>query len=65
MTTKCSNNLNYNDKNNIKIISDIDHNNYNTLRTTLQFVSNLLRTDIVTCRAAIRAKITKYDYKMF
>ena len=51
-------------QNNIKIISDIDHNNYNTLKTTLLLISNLLRTDIVPSRASIATKNAKYDNKM-
>ena len=33
--------------------------------TTMELVSYLLRTDIVTCRSAIAAKNAIYDNKMF
>ena len=36
-----------------------------TVTTLLQFVFNLLWTDIVTSRAAIAAKNAKYDNRMF
>ena len=50
---------------NINVISDIDHNNYDTLITTLQCVTNLLKTDIMTFFSPMTAKNAKYDSKMF
>ena len=58
ITTKCSNILHYNNSNNNYTLTTAKHFNKSHCGQTDR------QADIVTCRAAIKAKNAKYDYRM-